>query len=727
MFPKIDVNCNLYTYPLNLKVLDIHQLTKIYEAYGFEVEEAPNDIAVYAYRRSRYFGVDIIPLSTGQSIMKVVEQLKTDYSNSGYATTIKNIVSVDEAKDELFKSFFSFDATRSRLQRRYGDFVKKQSLNLLGSQYQYISSPYEIFNAQSEDDLIILIKDLIISSKKANLIIIEAAAGYGKTSTAYQILDALIESNLSLISPILTELARNRGAKIFRYILLDEIDKEFPTLNSDLVIKEIHKGRVPLIIDGFDELLDKVNIEADISSLDEIEPMLNTIGNLLEEQTQIVLTTRKTAIFNDYEFEQWISKWDNKFDVIRISIKEPSIEDWLGEERCRILDQFNIPLHHLANPVMLAYLRNLSSEEYISQVSNGQNLVDQYFQRMLVREQERQNLLAAPGTQLQIFRNVVGIMLEFDITSEKRDFFKELIKDSNLKILESTRSLYPEKPTIDNLVDKLANHALLDRKGRDGNHIGFINDFVLGVFIGEIINETETAIINNTYSSYMIELAVTAYRVQSQEKRYLLWSRIMQIENRFSNYTLFIFDVTLLNCILRSYTGLAIKEMNFVGTSFTAYTMHDSIFINCSFKRCHFDLDIFEGISFINCHFILCDCEPSGTQFNNYPQIITLQCSQIACNILKDEDYEKAISHQGNIDKLELDILDLLWGYQIDRKHYISAIIRKIHNASFKRVSTALQTLEQRGLIALKGSQIQFQLNRINEIKSLMKEYHGEL
>lgn len=708
-------------------MLDTQQLTNIYIAYGFEVEEASNDIAVYAYRRSRYFGVDIIPLSTGQAIQKRVENLKTEYSNSGYATTIKSIQSVEEAEDELFKSFFSFDATRSRLQRRYGEFVKKQSLNLLGSSYQYISSPYEIFNAQIEGDLIEFIKNLVTSSTKAHLIIIEAAAGYGKTSTAYQILDALIESKLSLISPILTELARNRGAKIFRYILLDEIDKEFPTLNSDLVVKEIHKGRVPLIIDGFDELLDKVNLESDVSSLDEIEPMLNTIGNLLEERTKIVLTTRKTAIFNDYEFEQWISKWDDKFDVIRISIKEPSIEDWLGEDRCKVLDQFNVPLHHLANPVMLAYLKNLSDEDYETQVSNGQNLVDQYFQRMLIREQERQNLLAVPSTQLQIFRNVVEIMLEFDITSEKRDFFKELIKDSNLKILESTRSLYPDKPTIDNLVDKLANHALLDRKGRDGNHIGFINDFVLGVFIGEIINETETAIINNKYSSYMIELAVTAYRVQSEDKRNMLWGRIMQIKSRFSPYTLFIFDVTLLNCTASIYTGLAIKEMNFVGTDFTHYAIHNSIFINCSFKRCRFDLNIFEGTSFINCHFIQCDCQPNGAQFEDYPQIVIIQCSQTNCDILKDEKYVKSTNQEQTIDKLELDILDLLWDYQIDRKHYISAVIRKIHNTSFKKVSSALQTLEQRGLIVLKGSQIQFQLNRVNEIKSLMQQYHGEL
>ncbi|WP_337045060.1 hypothetical protein [Emticicia sp. 17c] len=701
-------------------MINVNNLIKIYKSYGFEVEEhSTSEIAVFSYKQGRYFGVDIVPLISNEQILKEINRLKTEYSDSGFATTIRYIKDEEEAEIELFRSFFSFDSTIARLNRKYQEFVKKQTNNLLGSRYKYITSPFEIYNTEREGRLIELVTDVIIKEDKAHLIIIEAAAGYGKTSTAYEILDSLIQSD-SILSPILTELARNRGANIFRYILLDVIDKEFPTLNSELVIKEIQKGRVPLIIDGFDELLDKVNLEADISSIEEIEPMLNTIGELLIDKAKIVLTTRKTAIFNDYEFEQWINKWGNKFEIIRIAIKEPSIKDWLGQERFQILENHNMALHHLANPVMLAYLKSLNFEDYNSVISNGQNLVDQYFQRMLEREKDRQNLLATPETQLIIFKNVVRLLLELDSTSEKKEFFKEIIKDQNIKLLESTRLLYPEKPTIDNLVDILANHALLDRKGSDGNKIGFINDFVLGVFIGEIINDIDSSLTHTSYSAYMIELAVTAYKVQSEEKRLLLWQRINQVYTRFSDYSLFIFDVVLLNQTKSNYTGLTIKEISFIATDFSHNVIKESVFINCTFKNCYFDLTKLQGISFISCQFHRCKCIPQEDQFNNHPEIVVIQCSQYDCLILKDEDNYLQES-QTLIDELERDILDLLWEFQMHRKHYISAIIRKVHNASYRRVSIALQSLESRGLIKIKGSEVQFQMNKIDDIRKLVQ------
>ena len=79
------------------------------------------------------------------------------------------------------------------------------------------------------------------------------------------------------------------------------------------MIKEIKKGRIPVIIDGFDELLTKISLESDISTLEEVEPMLNTISNLLENKAKIILTTRKTAIFNGSEFERWREKCENIF------------------------------------------------------------------------------------------------------------------------------------------------------------------------------------------------------------------------------------------------------------------------------------------------------------------------------------------------------------------------------------------------------------------------------
>lgn len=60
-------------------------------------------------------------------------------------------------------------------------------------------------------------------------------------------------------APIFTELSKNRKAALFRYVLLDEIDRKFTSLSSELVISEIRNGKVPLIIDGFDELISRSN------------------------------------------------------------------------------------------------------------------------------------------------------------------------------------------------------------------------------------------------------------------------------------------------------------------------------------------------------------------------------------------------------------------------------------------------------------------------------------
>jgi Cdc6-like AAA superfamily ATPase len=99
----------------------------------------------------------------------------------------------------------------------------------------------------------------IINAKGPHLVILEAAAGFGKTCTAYEVLKEIVCSDDKNNIPIFAELSRNRKASVFKYVLLDEIDRLFHYLKSDLVIYEIIQGRIPLIIDGFDELITKSN------------------------------------------------------------------------------------------------------------------------------------------------------------------------------------------------------------------------------------------------------------------------------------------------------------------------------------------------------------------------------------------------------------------------------------------------------------------------------------
>ncbi|MBK7959273.1 MAG: hypothetical protein IPK03_14980 [Bacteroidetes bacterium] len=66
---------------------------------------------------------------------------------------------------------------------------------------------------------------------------------------------------------------------------------------------------------------------------------------------------------------------------------------------------------------------------------NPDILVKQYFEKMLERERDRQNLIISVEKQYEIFKNVAQLLLEFDITVESKEFFKEIIKDQNTKLL----------------------------------------------------------------------------------------------------------------------------------------------------------------------------------------------------------------------------------------------------------------------------------------------------
>lgn len=703
-----------------MNMLDKNVLYKIYTTYGFDATyEEEDQIGVYTYKKGRYFGADIVPLHRSSEIISKSEEIKDYYSKIGYAAEVKLFDSVESAEEELYKSFFSFDATITRLKRKYADFEKKQTRNLLGNKYQYIDTPFEDFDENSEEQVkkgLLKRIQTILSLTRPQLIIIEAAAGYGKTCAAYEILKLISESEQSK-TPIFTELARNRGAKIFRYILLDEIDIEFPTLSSDLVIHEIKKGRVPLIIDGFDELLDKVNIDdIDNQLFDEIETMLDTIGTLLEGSSKIILTTRKTAIFSGLDFNKWFLKWESKFDVSRLALKEPRIKDWLGQDRLDKIKVHDIPIQYIANPVLLTFLRNVVEEEFDKMVNNPEHLVSQYFERMLEREKERQNLILTVKHQYEIFKNVVKMLMDFDITVESKEFFKEIIKEQNIKLLEYTRSLYTahDRPSIDNLVDTLATHALLDRKGRDESQIGFINDFIIGTFIGEIICEASVEKIERDYSQYMIDLASTAYKVQNRKNKQLLWEKIKSVTTIFSQEAIFSYDIVLREALMRPYEEITIYELTFFNISFKHHVISSSVFIKCYFKNCKFDVSFFRSVSFIDCTFDGCEME-SDQLLDNTSDISTIKCIEINCHVLANARYDLEIA---DLD-METQILTNLWTISLTKRQHVMQLLQGYEKGLRKNVLGALKNLSDKGIIKITGSHIYFNPNRIDEIKRI--------
>lgn len=703
---------------IDFKIADLDAL---YKSYGFDINKDFQSIRIYLYKKSRYYGAEIIPLVDNAETLVLANKQKQEYSTLGYATTLREIKSINDADLELFKSFFSYEATRSRLKRKYEQFTIKQKRSLLGNNYEYIESPFEVYNETDHTEKLFNLISDSLNKETSDLIIIEASAGYGKTCTAYELLHLLTDRENFQI-PIFTELARNRGAKIFRYIMLDEIDIEFPSLNSELVMAEIKKGRIPLIIDGFDELLDKVNIsetEAN-ASFEEVETMLDTIGNLLEGNAKIILTTRKTAIFNGLEFDKWLSKWKNKFNVTRLSLKEPKIQDWLGDERFLKIKENNVPIQYVANPVILTYLKNIPHEEFEMQIKSPDLLIKNYFDKMLERERERQNLLISVDQQYEIFKNVVKLLLDFDITVESKEFFKEIIKDQNNKLLEYTRTLYTgiDKPSIDNLVDTLATHALLDRKGRDDSQIGFINDFVLGIYIGEIICEASVEKIEKDYSTYMLELAVTAYRVQSREKKATLWNKLMAVKSRFHNLYIFYFDIILREALMRDYDEISVYDLNIYNIEFNNHKISNSVFLNCLFKKCSFDLNFFEGVSFIDCKFDTCTIKDNKV-FDEDSSVSTIKCTQDNSQVLPGKSY-KQVNNSGELNRIEKQIMLNVLKISQTKGHHIMQLLHCFDKNDNKRVLTALDSLEANDFIEIRGNHIYPKINKIQSVKQIL-------
>lgn len=701
--------------------VNIENLIKVYQDYGFELKHEGSDILCFLYKKGRYFGVDLIGLDDKDETKRYLDETKLKYSKLGYAVNEKGLLSNKEFEDELFKSFFSYDSTRWRLIKKYQDFISKQTKSLLGNQYEYIESPYDIVDDMINSDIgLIKMIETILSYEDPQLIIIEAAAGYGKTCAAYEILNLLTKQKDKIITPLFTELSKNRGANIFKYVLLDEIDTEFPTLNSGLVIHEIKNGRVPLIIDGFDELLDKVNItNIDESyAFEEIESMLDTIGNLLEKNAKIILTTRKTAIFSGTEFEKWFNKWNNKFHVTRFSLKEPRIKDWLGEERFSQIKEIDFPIQYIANPVLLSYLKHTSFEDFNWQINNPESLINQYFNRILEREKERQNLIITVDKQYEIFKNVARMLLEFDIVVESKEFFKDIIRDQNSKLLEYTRTLYSgqNKPTLENLLDTLATHALLDRKGRNETQIGFINDFVFGIFIGEIICESKIEKIEKDYSFYMLDLACTAYKVQHIDNKKKLWEKVNLVTNKLQPESIFNYDIILREKLTRDHLGLTLYDAAYYNVSFNNYLITNTVFLNCLFKNCSFDTTIFNGVSFIDCTFD--NCRVLDELYLDAPkQISTIKCKVKDCYILEHYDYPPP-EQEHIFSTIEHQILKKVCEMSGTKSHHIVKLLSDFNKNQHKEILQSLNSLEERDYLKIKGSNIYLNINKIKIIRT---------
>lgn len=695
----------------------INQLDNLYINYGYEARLRKNT-KIYIFTKSIYNGADIIDIDENPNI----QELKHEYSSLGYAVKVRVFKNIQEAEDILFNDFFKADGVISNLKRRYEHFVSKLMYNLPDHvDYEYIRSPFEYTEYKMDEDnngrtihitaedetnnLVSKIVGQINTHQGPLLTIIEAAAGYGKTCTAYEILKEFISLPGTKL-PFFTELSRDRQATIFKHILQFEIEEQFSNrVDSNVVIQQIKQGRIPLIIDGFDELITK-DFSYSTNQFEQVESMLSTIIELLTDNAKIIITSRKTAIFNSEEFHNWMVDRDIDYTLAKVSILEPSIENWLPGERLEIVQSNEFPVEQLANPVLLTYLRYVQIDSLKLMMIENKSIVDSYFSFLLSREQVRQNLLIEPETQLRIFRKLVRFLTEWDVKAETKEFIKDIMISYNRKILEETRKKYtPDKrPRTDQLADILSNHAFLDRKEK--GMIGMVNEFVLGTLVGENLLLGKYLQYNPKFyeniSQMFALLAVQAFQVQPKDVKLKLWNVFNEHNFNYDPQFFFKIDLDFKNEISRIYENALLEGFSLRGVYFVKERQFiRAMFNDCIFVDCHFSLRAFEECSFVNCKFY--NCELIGTDTYSDQYFTMYGC--VDDNDFVGKVYESEEEEVYDYVNLENEILDLYFqkGTFKPRHRQLSHIKNELDDLDYKSVTKTIHKLKSEGIIILNG------------------------
>ena len=695
----------------------VAELVSVYKRYNFEQAKTNvEDVVVFTIRSGYYHNADIVPLSPHADVEKVFD----DFKKSGYACKIREFYKIENIERNLFQGYFTVDSTKKRLRNEYKKFEKNVlSVYSDSATYKYIESSYHINENKGESSVVSEIINKL-SDNKPILFLIEAAAGFGKTCTAYEVLKKIISICDDKI-PLFSELHRNRQAKIFRYVLLDEIDRSFPSLSSSLVHSEILNGNVPVLLDGFDELL---RSNDDGKGFENTEPMLETIGNLLQKSAKIILTTRRTAIFDGDEFHEWIESHATDFEVLRIRLLEPTVAQWLEAERLSALKEIEFPLERISNPVLLSYLRCVSDDDFNTACRNPDLIVDKYFESMLSRESIRQDLLMGPSKQYIILKKIASDMIEKNYTSAGREDIVALINENFKDMVEHTRQTYPvdSRPSVDELINKIANHAMLDRSSDQSKEIGFVNEFVLGNFCADIIIEDESK--EWVGDSIFIEPAVLSYVPRVDEKKLNLLRALnfcLEFQDDSSKFDI---NLKLKSNISYKLDGATIEnliiEVNELGVN---NKILNSIFINCTFNCVFIDLNNFVNVSFMNCVFYNCKLNSDS----NENSINFLGC-QSDNDIIPSEE-NSILDNSELIDSSysdsEIYVLEkfLPIGREVAHKYRAISGICAINNYfSHKDIIDGIENLKKKNILlnAKKTNFLQLNMNDMAKIKKVL-------
>ncbi len=704
--------------------MDVILLDNLYKLYRFQVLPISNkQVRVYAYTSKYFSNADVIILDE-ETDEKTLKDLFGQIEALGFTVNIRNYKSLEEAEEKLFDGFFDTKTSKNLVLKSYDEYREKISKIIFG-EYEYVLSEYEDLESGTiKNDNIVF--RILTDFKEPGpvLVILEAAAGFGKTSTAYEVLRSLVINLQAPTIPLFTELSRNRQATIFKYVLYDELNRRFTGINLELVYKHIMDGRIPLIIDGFDELLRAKKKEQIEDKFEDAEPMLETIKELLKGEAKVLLTTRRTAIFSDDDFFSWIEKNTDSFHFRRYSLSTPTIRHWITPTREKDLQRAGLNLRSISNPVLLAYIRSMDDEQFADCVNNIDLIIDDYIKKLMERENERQDLNMTIIEQKNILRTISKYFTEYDITSDLKENIEKLMLERQQRLLFTTIDRYSinTRPTVDQLINKLIIHAFLDRKSESSHQIGFVNDFILGTFVGENLLEEKGLWIG---TERFIDFILTAYIPRGAETKKNIYEILNKHLLDYLNIQKRVFiDNYLLGCINRSLDNEYFENIEFRNCFIqNQYSINDCLFSVCEFHNITFDFEKCQNIHFINCSFY-------NSSFD-FDSVLNKKINFINCSTSPAVDFYKLYELEEKkydlpaVESNEKKVLEKFWPTGKDRfiPHKRPSTLRLgVPPEEVEEIDKAIESLIRRNIIIQRKGHHSLELNlrHINEIKKIL-------
>lgn len=705
-------------------------IIQLFKKYGFDYRKSSSsdNFMAFTYKTGFFHNAELISLNNEdrERIDAEMEVKAKELQLLGFSTKKSFYDSFTEIERNLFDGFFNVEHWKERVKTEYRSHCEKilNSLPVGTKEYSYIHVPF-IKNDRNID--VNIIDDICNSmlSDEPILTIVEAPAGFGKTCTSYEIINRLVTTKQTSPLPFFTEFSRDRQARIFSHILHREVDRTFNSVKSEVVIEEIKQGKIVVVLDGFDEILhDNSSKESDEMNFENAEPMLETISEMLINKAKVILTSRKSAIFDGEIFNDWIAKYDNKFTINRYKLDKPEITDWLPIERLESLNNCGVQIDKLANPVLLSYLRFINDKEFQKLCNNPTEIVEQYFISMMEREKERQQLLMTIEQQNEFLTLIANDMAIKNYTSDNKEKLINTIKDRAGYLLNAMRGLYSgkDRPTIDKLATTLSNHAFFDRSNQDETKIEFINEFVFGNYLArDILNTPEWIASDERF----VEPAVLSYAPRTFEQRTLLWKNLESMNLFLDKSSKMKFEAILTDKVDESdYCDSEISSINFKDISiFKNSSITGSIFNSCTFKNSEINLNNFIETTFLSCQFWDCDYSLSSVEENN----ISFYNCRSNGDLTRDSDDDASdvpIEKSDYLTEIELFILNKIWpsgNNSIERLHHYIGIL-KDENYAKRDILKSIRSLKRKGLLnsAHNVNFIEINKESIAEIKTIL-------